>query len=490
MANIFISYSRHSEAIVKPLVDDIETLGHTVWFDQQLTGGQTWWDQILTKIRDCEVFVFVLDPKALNSVACQDEYSYAAALGKPILPVLVAEGMSTNLLPPALSQIQFVDYRKQDRSDVLRLARALNTVPPLKPLPDPLPPPPDVPISYLGRLAQQIETSATLDYEKQSALVTDLKRSLRDPEIAKDALALLERLRKRRDLFAAIADEINELLESVRKASPVSSVAFEPELLTQEAEKKPPVEVLTSTEQQGVAARDDIKDVAPPPITPPKPQVRWNRHRTLGVIMLVVVVLGFGVYQGLIIMQQKPPSLEHPPITKGGGQFDMVFEGSGAKGMVFVGALKALESDGYTWRRLIGISAGAITATLLAVGYSASQMEEAFGEKDNKGRPVFAQFMDEPEVADAQAEIDNSVVERDSLYLGNAFLQWFRDRLNDQSAGYADLTLAQLYERTGRDLSLVVTDASRHEMLVLNHRTAPHCPITWAVRMSMSIPFA
>jgi len=26
-------------------------------------------------------------------------------------------------------------------------------------------------------------------------------------------------------------------------------------------------------------------------------------------------------------------------------------------------------------------------------------------------------------------------------------------------------------------------------MLVLNHRTAPHCPTIWAVRMSMSIPF-
>jgi hypothetical protein len=237
MLNIFISYNRHSEATVRTLVDDIEALGHTVWFDQELRGGQTWWDQILAKIRDCDVFAFVLEPKALNSTACKREYGYAADLRKPILPVLVAEGMSMNLLPPALSQIQFVDYRKQDRTAVLRLARALTTVPPSKPLPDPTP---EVPISYLGRLAEQIDTSSPVDYEKQSALVVDLKRSLRDSEVAEDALALLERLRKRRDLFATIAEEIDEFLRSIGKASAVPTSASKPELPPKGASSETP----------------------------------------------------------------------------------------------------------------------------------------------------------------------------------------------------------------------------------------------------------
>ena len=140
--NIFISYNRQSKALAKTLADDIEALGHTVWFDQELSGGQVWWDKILATVRDCDVFVFVLNPEALNSTACKREYGYATDLGKPVLPVLVAEGVSVNLLPPALSQIQFVDYRKQDRDAALRLARALAAVPPTKPLPDPLPPPP------------------------------------------------------------------------------------------------------------------------------------------------------------------------------------------------------------------------------------------------------------------------------------------------------------------------------------------------------------
>ncbi|MEO6188557.1 MAG: hypothetical protein ABIO82_03370, partial [Ginsengibacter sp.] len=43
------------------------------------------------------------------------------------------------------------------------------------------------------------------------------KRSLSDNDVEFDARILLKRLRKRRDLFAAIADDIDELLDSLKK---------------------------------------------------------------------------------------------------------------------------------------------------------------------------------------------------------------------------------------------------------------------------------
>ena len=208
MANIFISYNRQSEPIVRSLVSDIESLGHTVWFDHELSGGQAWWDQILAWVRDCSVLVFVLSPEGLDSTACKREYTYAAELGKPVLPVLVSADVSVNLLPPALSKIEFVDCRKQDRDAAFRLARALSTIPPPGPLPDPLPKPPDAPISYLGSLTEQVDSTSTLSYPEQTALLVDLKRSLRDPENTEDTRTLLRRLRKRRDLLATIADDI------------------------------------------------------------------------------------------------------------------------------------------------------------------------------------------------------------------------------------------------------------------------------------------
>jgi len=213
-------------------------------------------------------------------------------------------------------------------------------------------------------------------------------------------------------------------------------------------------------------------------------------------------------------------------------QFDMVFEGGGAKGMVFVGALQALEAQEHGVGRLIGTSAGAITATLLAAGYNAEEMWQAMNETGADGEPLFAGFMDRPTAADfPQSVIDASLtmqlfrrvdipivpemmeewadqkiihrlldlhiypllfsfIEQGGLYTGNTFRNWLRTKLEQKRAGYGDMTLAQFFDATGKDLSLVISDTGAGAMRILNHRTAPQCPVTWAARMSMSIPFA
>ncbi len=213
-------------------------------------------------------------------------------------------------------------------------------------------------------------------------------------------------------------------------------------------------------------------------------------------------------------------------------QYDLVFEGGGAKGMVFVGAMQVFESLGHTPGRLLGTSAGAITAALLAAGYSSPEMLEALAEKKD-GRSVFSDFLGAPQEFDkaairtsatrallrninlplipdrfedvlddrlaewlaAQPSLRHvfSFVERGGWYAADSFIAWLQRRLdtgvhNGQPRRYSGLTLAQLYEATHTDLSLVASDTTAGEMLVLNHRTAPGLPLVWAVRMSMSIP--
>ncbi len=88
-------------------------------------------------------------------------------------------------------------------------------------------------------------------------------------------------------------------------------------------------------------------------------------------------------------------------------QYDLVFEGGGAKGMVFVGAMQEFEAAGHTYDRLLGTSAGAITASLLAAGYDSRRMLDALGERD-EGRPVFAGFLAAPGPFE-EAEVRGSV---------------------------------------------------------------------------------
>lgn len=213
--------------------------------------------------------------------------------------------------------------------------------------------------------------------------------------------------------------------------------------------------------------------------------------------------------------------------------YDLVFEGGGAKGMVFVGAMQEFEGRGHKYGRLLGTSAGAITATLLAAAYSSFEMLAALNEKLPDGKSVFTGFMalpapfdqaavrksdiftllqaiDIPLIPDfIEAKLDDAIaekmaedinfrhlfsfVERGGWYSADNFLTWIRAKLNSgtfngKPRNFGDMTLKQYFEATGTDLSLVASDTTGQQMLVLNHCTAPDCPVIWAARMSMSIP--
>ena len=213
-------------------------------------------------------------------------------------------------------------------------------------------------------------------------------------------------------------------------------------------------------------------------------------------------------------------------------QFDLVFEGGGAKGIVFVGALQELERRGHTFGRLLGTSAGAIMATFTAAGFSVDEMLAALSEKDDNGVPVFQQFLGQPrpftpdEVANSvtreilrhidlrllpnfiedrldnlvlrlmtQEELINmfSFVERGGWYSADAFVNWAMAKLDQTSPeglerNLSEKTFAEFHQITGRELSLVAADITGQRMLVLNRRTAPQLPVVWGMRMSMSLP--
>jgi NTE family protein len=52
-----------------------------------------------------------------------------------------------------------------------------------------------------------------------------------------------------------------------------------------------------------------------------------------------------------------------------------------------------------------------------------------------------------------------------------------------------EITWKEFSVQTNSDVSVVTSDVTDQEMVVLNSRTAPDCPVAESVRMSMSIPF-
>ena len=215
--SIFVSYARADLDKVHQVVEGLRLLGRDVWLDESLVGGQAWWDAILTRIRECDVFIQAISPAAVKSEACASERKYAAALGKPILPVSL-EALPVSVLPSDLAPLQFVDYSGDaPERRAFRLAAALEGLPAAPPLPEQLPPAPEVPISYLVALAEKVR-APELSQDEQSAIVARLRGAAAHTEDHEGAIALLRQMRARDDLFYAVASEIDRSLADVADA--------------------------------------------------------------------------------------------------------------------------------------------------------------------------------------------------------------------------------------------------------------------------------
>ena len=210
MTQLFLSYSREDRPVVEALAADLRASGYTPYFDEELVGGQDWWAELLTRIEDARAFVPVLTPGFLDSTPCQLEAAYAAALGKPFLPVSV-EPVPPQLCPEAISSSQWVDYDHQEAHSILAVIRAINGLGPTPPLPDPRPERPVVPISYMNELQNEIGSHAEIARSRQVLIIADLKGRLGTPD-RQAAILLLRRIRDRADIGYQAAVDIDETL--------------------------------------------------------------------------------------------------------------------------------------------------------------------------------------------------------------------------------------------------------------------------------------
>jgi hypothetical protein len=215
---LFVSYTRTDRDGIGTLLADLRALGYVVWLDEELSGGQVWWDEILTKIRQCEAFLFLVSPSSVESEACLLELKYATALNRLVIPVRIAQTDPT-AMPSTLETHQVIGYTQGDKSETMALARALAQTEANRPLPDPLPEEPSLPGSYFGSIRDQIKSREPLSLDQQLGLLHRL-RARSDDGARDDVTALLHSLRSRDDLFASVAAEIDAFQASLEPIAP------------------------------------------------------------------------------------------------------------------------------------------------------------------------------------------------------------------------------------------------------------------------------
>ncbi len=169
---------------------------------------------------------------------------------------------------------------------------------------------------------------------------------------------------------------------------------------------------------------------------------------------------------------------------------DLVCEGGGVKGIGLAGAFATLEERGYKPQNVAGTSAGAITAALIAAGYSSAEIKDIVFGLD------FRQFEDKGwEDRIPVADVPLSILLDQGIYEGNRFLEWMRELLAAKGVHtFADLRTEFADPKYTSRLQVIVSDISARELLVLPRDAdklgidSQELEVATAVRMSMSIP--
>src|SRR5688572_26165485 len=155
-----------------------------------------------------------------------------------------------------------------------------------------------------------------------------------------------------------------------------------------------------------------------------------------------------------------------------------VFEGGGAKGVAYVGALQAMRKEKCWFSAVAGASAGAITAALIAAGLSPADMERA--------------------TDDALRQVQTSrwagvrrLRSATGYFPSHGLRTWLDGFFREQiKATDGNITFRQLHKATGIELNVIAADLSLRRQIVFSHHDTPDCAVADAVVASSSIPFA
>ncbi len=170
---------------------------------------------------------------------------------------------------------------------------------------------------------------------------------------------------------------------------------------------------------------------------------------------------------------------------------DAVFEGGGVKGIGLVGAVSAIEEAGYEFVNLAGTSAGAIVASLLAVGYSGAEIRDILQEVN------YNDFTDETPLdkLGLPGKVVNVVLEY-GIYKGDFFENWLETLLQAKNkTTFGDIRIDNPSQEKYRyKFQAIASDITDKRLLVIPGDLSDFgydpdkFSISRAVRMSMSIP--
>ncbi len=156
-------------------------------------------------------------------------------------------------------------------------------------------------------------------------------------------------------------------------------------------------------------------------------------------------------------------------------KYACLFGGGAIRGVSYIGAVKAMEELGISPNTLAGSSVGSIIAALLAVGYNADEIKDAFIKVN------FELFKD----------ISLGIGPIFALSKGEVFLEWVRELVEKKFYGdkyKKGSNRAVTFRDIDKNLVIITTDLSNFECKEFSKFETPDYEIASAVRISCCMP--
>lgn len=84
---IFVSYAHADAELVYPELIWLKEQGCNIWYDEGISPGTQWRDELANAIRSADLFLYLVTPQAVQSNNCRQEVNYALDADKPILAI-------------------------------------------------------------------------------------------------------------------------------------------------------------------------------------------------------------------------------------------------------------------------------------------------------------------------------------------------------------------------------------------------------------------
>lgn len=122
MADIFIAYSRHDDAIAREIADALEKRGRSVWWDFRLLPGQSFQEEIIRRLDEAKKVIVLWSTTSTRSEWVYSE-AHRALDAKKLIPVILP-GTAVHDLPMPFGMIHSLVWTDKELS-LQRLLQAL-----------------------------------------------------------------------------------------------------------------------------------------------------------------------------------------------------------------------------------------------------------------------------------------------------------------------------------------------------------------------------